>query len=318
MAWPSGTSVMHPRSVRGSVHVLVTGGAGFIGSHVVESLPGPVTVLDDLSRGHRDHVPPKAHLVEGDVADAAVVDQAMEDIDSIVHLAAKTSVPESFADPAGYARVNVGGTWNVLEAARAHRVPVVLASSAAVYGVPVAAIQREVDVPRPLDPYGLTKLANEQQARVASHAGPATTCLRFFNVYGPRQDPEGPYASVVPRFLDLALRDRPLTIHGDGTQRRDFVHVDDVVQAVHLALRREEGHLVCNIGSGTATRVLDVASAVQGLCPGTALRHEAPRAGDVPSSVADIARAKEVLGYAPQVPFEKGLRRTHAAFQACR
>ena len=310
---------MHGRCGPVPVHVLVTGGAGFIGSHLVESLT-EATVLDDLSRGHQDHLPSSVRFLEGDVAEQAVVLEAMAGADAVVHLAARTSVPESFEDPAGYARVNVGGTWNVLDAARALGVGrVVLASSAAVYGTPVGDVQSERDVPRPMDPYGLSKLVNEQQARAATDAGgPATTCLRFFNVYGPRQVPHGPYASVVPRFLDLALRDRPLTVHGDGSQSRDFVHVDDVVQAIHRALRREEGHLVCNIGSGHATTVAEVASAVRGLEPGTALRHDPPRPGDVPRSVADIARAQAELGYVPEVPFAKGLQRTHASLRAFR
>src|SRR6201996_6028020 len=221
---------------------LVTGGAGFIGSHLCDALAGrgdTVRVLDDLSTGHRRNVPPGAHLIVGDVADPAAVDQAMEGVDGCFHLAAIASVEKGVTDWLGTHRANITGTITVFDAIRRQgsRIPVVYASSAAVYGDATDGPIAETAPCRPLSAYGADKYGFELHARVPSHVhGIPTVGLRFFNVYGPRQDPKSPYSGVISIFCERIAGGLPIAIYGDGQQTRDFVYVADVVRALLAAM----------------------------------------------------------------------------------
>lgn len=297
---------------------LVTGGAGFIGSHVVRNARDAghrVRVLDDLSTGEGRRLPADVELVVGDVADPQAVRAALDGVDAVVHLAAHRAVPRSVADPLATDRANAHGTLCVLEAARHAGVPrVVLASSSSVYGAAATRPTPETAVPRPASPYAVSKLAGEHYADVyAELFGLSTLSLRFFNVYGPDQSPDGPYAQLVPKVL-AALRtgERP-TVFGDGTQSRDLVYVGDVARAV-LAAVASDARGVLNIGSGTPVTVLDVVAAAARVL-GTALepRFLPVRPGDVPHTCADATRAAAVLGWRAAVSLDEGLRRTAAA-----
>ena len=299
---------------------LVTGGAGFIGSTLVERLVedgADVVVVDDFSTGKRGNLAPvigRIALVEADVCETELVRRACDGVEVVFHLAAIPSVPLSIEDPMESNRVAVGGTLSVLLAARDAGVRrVVYASSCAAYGdatdLPIA----ETQATDPLSPYAVGKLAGERYAAVFSEVyGLETVALRYFNVYGPRQDPAGDYAGVIAKFISLALAGERPTIFGDGTQTRDFVFVSDVVAANLLAARREEaaGGLF-NVAGGRSVSILDLVR-VLGEITGTSFEpvHAPARAGEVPHSLADISRAREVLGFEPQVALEEGLRRT--------
>jgi UDP-glucose 4-epimerase len=307
--------------------VVVTGGAGFIGSHTVDRLletEHRVVVLDNFSTGKRanlarwlDH--PALHVVPCDVVHGIFA--ALEPItrehgavERIVHLAAQVSVVQSIANPLQDMQVNYGGTLHVLEYARALRVKrVVFASSAAVYG-DVAELPVSEDAPcRPLSPYGAHKLASERALDwYAQVHGVATTALRFFNVYGPRQDPSSPYSGVISIFTDRARAARPLVIFGDGSQTRDFVFVGDVVRAITAALgARGDGFTVANVGTGGEVTVLELARTVLELCgqPGD-IQHAPPRAGEILKSRARVERLRDVLGVVAQISLHDGLRET--------
>jgi len=296
--------------------VLVTGGAGFIGSHLVRALLArgdDVRVLDNLSTGARANL---ADLpVELLVADLGEVDQvraATRGVDTVFHLGAMISVPASLENPANCYRTNVLGSLHVLEAARRELVRrVVLASSSAVYGDhdgPVA----EDAASRPMSPYASSKLAMEELARLYTSAmGLQTVCLRFFNVYGPRQDVHSPYAAVIPLFIEGLLDGRPPTIHGDGGQSRDFVFVEDVVQAMLQASQAAVAGQVFNIGQGQSWTVLELAETLAALVQESLPPVFGPaRAGDIRTSAADIGRATEALGYRPVWDLHQGLQAT--------
>lgn len=307
--------------------VLVTGGAGFIGSHTVERLLQAgrrVVVLDDFSTGTRENLAAvldheRLTVMEGDVSDglwASLADyrQACGPIHRIIHLAAQTSVIRSIASPQLDLRINYEATMHVADYARRTGVRrVVFASSAAVYGevetVPVSEVQRVA----PLSPYGLHKLASEQCLRYHSdvHGVPASV-FRFFNVYGPRQDPNSPYTGVISIFIRRALRGEPLTIFGDGSQTRDFVYVGDIARMVAAACLSDRPHYaLMNLGTGVATSIGQLAAEIVRLCDsGAQIGHGPARPGEILHSLATIEHARTVLGYAPEVGLAAGLERT--------
>jgi UDP-glucose 4-epimerase len=308
---------------------LVTGGAGFIGSHLVERLLADgdqVRVLDNFSAGHRANLPFAARhgaaleVVEGDVRELAVVERAAAGVSVIYHQAAMRSVPRSVADPLGANAHNVTGTLHVLEAARRAGVRrVVSASSSSVYGDRPDLPKREDQAPAPISPYAVSKVAGEQYGAIWTRLyGVDTVALRYFNVFGPRQDPKSEYAAVIPRFILWALRGEPLEVHGDGHQSRDFTYVDNVVEANVLAARAEGvGGEVFNVGCGKRTSLLEIVARLEALL-GRRLerRHTPSRPGDVAHTLADVDKAKRRLGYLPLVGFEDGFRRTVEYFQA--
>lgn len=311
------------------MHCLVTGGAGFIGSHVVEHLLArgdTVRVLDNLSTGALPNLDAAAgdrrgdvELVTGDVQDPDVCARAVDGVEAVFHLAALGSVPRSMRDPWGSHDANTNGTLRLLEACRAAGVRrVVYSSSSSVYGDTPTLPKVETAEPLCRSPYAASKLAAEQYTLAYARAGLLEgVALRYFNVFGPRQSPAGPYAAVIPLFLRAAAEGRPAAIFGDGRQSRDFTYVDNVVQANLLAAdgpaERVSGQVV-NVGAGARTSLLELAALV-GEVSGSALavEHRPPRAGDVRDSLAGLERARAVLGYAPRVSLAEGLRRTWAA-----
>lgn len=302
---------------------LVTGGCGFIGSHLADALLAEghaVRILDDLSSGKRANKPDAAELIVGDVADAAVVEAAMRGVDGCFHLAAIASVERGNQDWLGTHRVNLTGTITVMDAARrAGPVPVVYASSAAVYGDNPALPLNEDATPLPLSAYGADKLGCELHARVAGlvHAVP-TTGLRFFNVYGPRQDPASPYSGVISIFCDRLRAGRGVTVFGDGEQTRDFVFVADVVRALLAAMRAVSRQArVFNVCTGRATSVTDLARATaEVLGVGPAIGFGPARPGDIRASLGDPSAAREGLGFAAETMLRDGLGRTLAVIGA--
>ena len=302
---------------------LVTGGAGFIGSHLVDELVRrgrTVRVFDNFSTGRLENLAgcgAQVEVVDGDLLDLIAVRGAMRDVERVFHQAALGSVPRSIDDPAGTNKVNVEGTLNVLRAARDAGVRrVVFASSSSVYGDGGAPVQRE-DLPTsPISPYAVSKLAAEQYCRVFTKVyGLPTVALRYFNVFGPRQDPASQYAAVVARFVQRAVDGESLEVHGDGGQSRDFTYVKNVVLANCLAAETETGiGEAFNIACGGRHSVLDIAQIVADyLRPrGIDVRwHHVPaRTGDVRDSLAAIDKAREKLGYAVAVPFAEGLQHT--------
>jgi len=304
------------------MRVLVTGGAGFIGSHTVARLLAEghsVRVLDDLSTGKRENLAPfggAVEFLEGDITDVAAVERAVAGMDAVMHLAAVVSVPVSVERTAFAHAVNATGTLNVLEAARRAGVRrVAYASSAAVYGAIADLPAREEAPLVPTSPYGSQKRYNEETARLATELhGLETVGLRYFNVYGPRQDPRSPYSGVLSIFIDRILGDQPVTIHGDGLQTRDFVFVGDVARANVAALTAPGGSgRAFNVGTGTAVTVLDAYRAIA--C--SVGREVEPtfgpgRAGDIRHSRADVGAIARELGWQAEVAFESGIGETIA------
>lgn len=296
--------------------VLVTGGAGFIGSHTAAAFLGAgwqAVVLDDLSSGRREHVAAGVQLVRGDVRDVADVRAAIEGCEVVVHLAAFTSVPESFERHAHCFDVNVQGTLTVLEAARQAGVQrVVLASSSAIYPDDAAAALDEDVPPQPGSPYGISKLEGEHLVEGFGRRGLGWIALRYFNVYGPRQPADSAYAGVVPIFVERALTKRPMPIHGTGEQTRDFVSVVDVARANYLAATAGVTG-VFNVGSGRRTSVLELADAVEAAAGHHVGREFLPaRSGDAMSSLASTGRIMRDLGWRAGVTLDEGLRGTLA------
>jgi UDP-glucose 4-epimerase len=296
---------------------LVTGGAGFIGSHLCESLVrrgDTVRVLDDLSTGKRTNLPSGVALIEADVADAAAVSAAIEGVDGVFHLAAIASVARGITDWLGTHRANLTGSVTVFDAVRrqGRPVPVVYASSAAVYGdCPTVPINEQIQ-PRPLSAYGADKYACELHARVAGHVhGIPTTGLRFFNVYGPRQDPASPYSGVISIFCERIARAAPIDVFGDGMQTRDFVYVSDIVAALCSAMANASTVAPAyNVCTGEPTTVLALARTIAALSGTTPdIRHQPPRSGEIRHSSGMPHLSRTALGLGAPVPLRDGLRK---------
>ena len=304
---------------------LVTGGAGFIGSNLVDALVARgdrVRVLDDFSTGRRENLAaqPGVQVVEGDLRDAAVVRRAVAGVDGVFHQAALRSVPRSVDDPLSSNQVNVTGTLVLLLACRDAGVRrVVYASSSSVYGDDPALPKVETLPTRPISPYAISKLAAEHYCQTFARLyGLETVSLRYFNVFGPRQNPESKYSAVIPRFLAQALAHEPLEVHGDGEQSRDFTYIDNVVEGNLLAMTAPgvSGE-VFNIACGTHHSLIAIADAIAGFLGRQLPRaHTGPRAGDVRHTLADITKAERLLGYRPKVDFATGMRRTCEYFVA--
>jgi UDP-glucose 4-epimerase len=295
--------------------VLITGGAGFIGSHLARHFAscGEVTVLDDLRSGHARNLEGVAcRFMQGSILDDAALREAIAGAVEVYHLAAMVSVPESVAKPAECAELNTEGTRRVLEAAMTAGVrKVVLASSAAIYGDNPTVPKLETMPPEPKSPYAETKLAGERllEAYRRSH-GLGTTSLRFFNVFGPRQDPRSAYAAAVPIFIAKALRGEPIGIHGDGGQTRDFIHVTDIVGALAFAGASAEMHGTYNVGYGRSQSILELAQEILRLTGSKSrIDHLPTRAGDVRHSLASNERLL-AAGWAPRSSVAAGLVET--------
>lgn len=299
---------------------LVTGGAGFIGSNTVDELVRrghSVVVLDDLSAGKEENlaeVRNKITFLKGSITDIESLQKAAQQADFVIHLAARTSVPRSVKDPIETNRVNVDGTLNVLVAARDNKVKrVVFAASSSVYGETPTLPKVESMQPHPISPYGVSKFVGELYAQTFGRCyGLETVCVRYFNIFGPRQDPDSPYSGVLSRFSTAFLEGTQPTVFGDGNQTRDFTFVENAVQANLLACEAAgAAGQVFNIGTGHAIS-LNQTLQLLGRLSGKPLpaNYEPPREGDIRDSLADISRAREVLGYEPIVFFEEGLQRT--------
>lgn len=298
------------------MHVLITGGAGFIGSHTAYRLLARghrVTVLDNLSSGRRENLPlsdPELHLLVGDIGDADAVAEAINGVDAVLHLAAQVSVVKSVEAPRDSCRDNIYGFVTVLDAARRNNIPrVVYASSAAVYGTPAELPLNEDSPTAPDSPYGLEKRVNDQYADLFRQLyGLSSLGMRYFNVYGPGQDPSSPYSGVISIFADRLRNRQPLQVHGDGEQTRDFVYVGDVA-ALNIAALESRGEGVLNIGTGTSYTLLQLAGilgAIAGHAP--EVHHTEPRPGDIRHSATRIERLREQLGTTPQTTLEEGLK----------
>ena len=299
---------------------LVTGGAGFIGSHLVDALVSngcEVTVLDDLSTGrltNLEHIIDKISFHKGDIRDREALDNAIKDCKVIFHIAAMVSVPQTVEDPVGSALVNEIGTLLVLESARKHHVKrVVLSSSSAVYGDDPNLPKHENMVVKPLSPYAAQKLTGEYYARLYNDLyGLETCCLRYFNVYGPRQDPTSPYSGIISIFMSKAVSQTSPKIYGDGNQYRDFIFVKDAIRANLLAAGTYGANKeIFNIGTGkyvTINKLWEMTCDLSGL--NIKSEYKPPRDGDIVESVASIDHATTILGFNPEYSFEEGLKIT--------
>ena len=295
---------------------LVTGGAGFIGSHIVDRLLADgheVTVLDDLSTGHRKNLQEhdKLTIIEGDIVNFDTVSNLMQGVDWVFHKAAVASVPKTVNDPVGSSAVNYQGTLHILEAARQNNVKrVVFASSAALYGDEPTLPKVESMLPVTLSPYAVDKLASEYACGMYTKLyGLETVSLRYFNVFGPRQDPSSPYSGVISIFTDKLMNSQVPTIYGDGEQTRDFVYVSDVVEANMRAVQEESAAgQVCNIATGnkiTLNELLNTLYEIQN--QEFAANYDEPRQGDIKESYATVDKAAEVLNWKSTVELKQGL-----------
>ena len=291
--------------------ILITGGGGFIGSHLVDALidTNEVRVLDDFSTGFRNQVAPGATVFEGDIRDEAVLTRAMDGVDIVFHEAAMVSVPKTVANPLASEAVNAMGTVQLLERARRESARVVCASSAAIYGQPERVPISEDDRLKPTSPYGIQKLTLDHYTRLYNDLYDLdTVTLRYFNVYGPRAE-AGEYSDVVSVFVRQARAGDPITIEGSGQQTRDFVHVDDVVQANCLAATTDATGEAYNIGSGAETTITELSTLVkEQMRSESPIEHVDPRPGDIDESVSDISKARRKLGYEPSFNIESGLK----------
>lgn len=299
---------------------LITGGAGFIGSNIAQKLVEEgedVRILDNFSTGKRENIASllnKIELMEGDLRDLPTVQKAVKGMDYILHQGAIPSVPRSVASPIESNQANVNGTLNLLVEARDEGIKrVVYASSSSVYGDTPRLPKREDMRPNPLSPYAVSKLAGEYYCQVFFKIyGLETVCLRYFNVFGPRQDPTSQYAAVVPKFITAMLSGQPPTIYGDGLQSRDFTYIENVIKANLLAIQSPEASgKVYNAACGKRFTLLELVKTLNEIL-GTKIEpvHADPRSGDVKHSLADIDKAKAEIGYEVEVDFAKGLKRT--------
>ncbi len=301
------------------MRVAITGGAGFIGSNLAEELSkekdNEIIIVDDLSTGKMENLrkfDQNINFVRGSITDLNLLKGIFKGVDYVFHQAAIPSVPRSVKDPIASNNANVNGTLNVLVAAKDCGVKkVIYASSSSVYGDTPELPKREDMMPNPLSPYAVTKLLGEYYCKVFTEVyGLKTVSLRYFNVYGPRQDPYSDYAAVIPRFINRVLENKPPVIYGDGEQTRDFTFVKDVVRA-NIQAMKSNADGVYNIAYGNRISINELANVIMKLM-GRNLNpiHEAPREGDVKHSLGDIARAKKDLGYEPTYSLEEGLRGT--------
>jgi UDP-glucose 4-epimerase len=307
------------------MRILVTGGAGFIGSHLVRALVAhgeDVCVFDNLSAGTEANLEGlAAELIIDDIRNASAVMRAIKGVDIVFHLAAFVSVPASIENPIECYETNVMGSLNVLQAAQlagVHRV--VLASSAAVYGQRDEIVS-ENDAPVPVSPYAASKLSMEALAQMFTQAyGLETVCLRFFNVFGPRQSPDSPYAAAIPRFTQDLIGKNQVTIFGDGTQTRDFIYIEDVVKGMLKACEVDGvAGEIFNLAGGKSISILELVDILHRFFPeAKEPEHEPAREGDIRFSQADISKVRQALGYRPEVDVEEGLRRTVEWFRANR
>jgi UDP-glucose 4-epimerase len=297
--------------------VLVTGGAGFIGSHLVEALVGEghtVTVVDNLSTGHLKNLEaamPSIEFLEGDTQDPALVEQAISGCDFVFHQAALASVPASIDNPLASHAACATGTLTVLDASRKAGVKrVVYAASSSCYGDQPTMAKRESDPLQPMSPYAAAKLSGELYCEAFYHTyGLETVGLRYFNVFGPRQDPDSPYSAVIPIFLTRMLRGSAPVVYGDGGQSRDFTFVANVVQAnLRAAVTPGIAGRRFNVANGAATSLLQLIDALnEELQTSIQPRHEPARVGDIRDSMADITSARKLMGYSPDISFRQGL-----------
>ena len=299
---------------------LGTGGAGFIGSNTVDELVRKghsVVVLDDLSSGKEENlteVRNKITFMKGSITDLETVQKAMQQAEYVIHLAARTSVPRSVKDPLETNRINVDGVLNVLVAARDNKVKrVVFAASSSAYGETPTLPKVETMKPQPISPYGVSKYVGELYAGAFGKCyGLENVCVRYFNIFGPRQDPDSPYSGVLSRFATAFLDGEQPSVFGDGEQTRDFTFVDNAVQANLLACDASGASgRAFNIGTGariSLNRTLELLRKISG--KNIEAKYESPREGDIRDSQADITQAREVLGYEPTVAFEEGLEKT--------
>ncbi len=305
---------------------LVTGGAGFIGSNTVDELVRrghSVVVLDDLSAGKEENlaeIRAKITFVKGSITDLEAVQKAMHQAEYVIHLAARTSVPRSVKDPLETNRINVEGTLNVLVAARDNKVKrLVFAASSSAYGETATLPKTEAMQPQPISPYGVSKYVGELYAQTFGRCyGLENVCVRYFNIFGPRQDPDSPYSGVLSRFALAFLEDQQPVIYGDGEQTRDFTFVENAVQANLLACESPSSASggVFNVGTGariSLNQTLELLRRISG--KKLQAKYEPPRDGDIRDSQADITKAREYLGYEPTVMFEEGLERTFAWYR---
>jgi nucleoside-diphosphate-sugar epimerase len=299
---------------------LVTGGAGFIGSNTVDELVRrghSVVVLDDLSSGKEDNlveIRNKITFIKGSITDIEVVRKAMFEAEYVLHLAARTSVPRSVKDPIETNKINIDGTLNVLVAAKELKVKrVVFAASSSAYGETPTLPKVETMQPQPISPYGVTKFVGELYGQTFGRCyGLENVSLRYFNIFGPRQDPSSPYSGVLAKFCSAFLEDTQPVVFGDGEQTRDFTYVENAVQANLLACEAPNvSGKVFNVGVGGRVSLNAVLRELGKITSKTLeAKYDPPRDGDIRDSQADISQAKEFLGYAPQVTFEDGLART--------
>ncbi|SDM92678.1 UDP-glucose 4-epimerase [Halogranum gelatinilyticum] len=289
--------------------VLITGGAGFIGSHLADALveDNDVYILDNLSTGKPSNLPADVELIRGDIQDTDVF-ESLPQADLIFHEAALVSVPKSVEEPARSHAINMGGTLNVLEYARDVNARIVLASSTAIYGDADEIPTPEAESKKPSSPYGIDKTTLDHYAQVYHELYDLEAVpLRYFNVYGPRQA-AGDYSGVISIFLKQALNDEPITVHGDGSQTRDFVHVDDVVQANLKAATTDHVGEPYNVGTGSETSIRELAETIRDVTDSNSeIVHTDGRDGDIERSLADISKAQSQLGYEPTILLSEGL-----------
>lgn len=297
------------------MRILVTGGAGFIGSHIVEYFQGKaaVRVLDNLRSGFKRNLDGfEVELIEASILDRDAVRRAMEGVDFVFHLAAMISVPESMEQPIECNELNTTGTLVVLEeAARARVKKLILSSSAAIYGNNPITPKVETMLPEPKSPYAITKLDGEHYCKMFSEEGRlATACLRYFNVFGPRQDPKSQYAAAVPIFIHRAVRNEPISIHGDGEQTRDFIYVKDIAAANAYFATQSNATGVFNVAYGQRISIKDLATTICRLTGSRSeIRYTEPRPGDVKHSLASVDKLR-AAGFTPTADFQAGLQTT--------
>jgi UDP-glucose 4-epimerase len=301
------------------MRVLVTGGAGFIGSHIVEHFQGKaeIRVLDNLRSGFRHNLNGfQCEFIQGSILQRDIVRQAMDGVDYVFHLAAMISVPESMQKPIECNEINTNGTLIVLEEAASSGVKkLILSSSAAIYGDNPVIPKVESMLPEPKSPYAVTKLDGEFYCKMfADENRLPTTCLRYFNVFGPRQDPKSPYAAAVPSFIDRALKNEPIAIHGSGDQTRDFIHVKDIVAANVFFATQSKATGVFNVAYGKSVAINDLVEMICRLTNSRSeIRHIPGRSGDIKHSLSATAKLR-ATGFSPEGNLMEGLKATIGTF----